>query len=214
MHHQILVGVLHRAAYVLKEGHSLRGPQLPVVAPGLEWSAVDELHGEPGSPVGGEPAIQQSGNMWMMEPSENLPFGQEAPVHLCRVHPGAHQLEGYLLLELTVRPVGQVHLTHAAPGQFTQDPKRADAHSCVQAGSLGQELRLADYGGEEFGRRRLEKIAGPGIGGEQAFDFRPESRIAAAGACEIPRSLGGGKIERLVQDPGYVPPAFRGQLGH
>ena len=124
---EVLVGVLHGVA---DEGEEIE-PRVDVectrVAVARDRLAGHVLHREERPAVRRHAAVEQAGDVRMMQPREDLPFPQEPLANLIAGVSAADQLERDLLLELAVRPVGQEHMAHAPAADFSDDAVRPDA---------------------------------------------------------------------------------------
>src|SRR5262245_32464436 len=104
------VRVLHRIADVGDERGTGRHRQAAAPAPFGDRGALDVLHHEVRTPVGRDPAVEESRDAGMLQPGENLPLGEEPPEDLA----ARHDLDGNALLELPVGALAEVDDTHPA----------------------------------------------------------------------------------------------------
>src|SRR5215217_7642256 len=95
------------------------------VAITVERLPLDKLHHEVGQSVFGGAAVEQSGDVWMIESCEYLAFFAEATEDEISVHAALHQLDGGTFVELVVGARGFVNRAHAAASDFSFDSIRA-----------------------------------------------------------------------------------------
>ena len=154
MHHEVLVGVLHRAAHLLKERQPLLGPEPMLVAVGDERPAGDVLHHQVRPPVFAHPSIVEPRDSRVLQRGEDLPLDPEAVQHLVGVHPALDQLDRDPLLEDLVRPLGQVDRSHSAAADFFDDPVRAEPPD--RRGLLAPGVQQRDgEGGDRVAQHQL-----------------------------------------------------------
>ena len=85
---QVLVRVAHRLARRRAKSRSRSSTLEPTrVAVLGDRLALDVLHGEPRPPVVRDAAVEQPGDVRMVQPGEDLPLGEEAPADLVGVQP-------------------------------------------------------------------------------------------------------------------------------
>ncbi|MEZ4654917.1 MAG: hypothetical protein R3E12_15350 [Candidatus Eisenbacteria bacterium] len=168
------------------------------LAPRGDGLAVDELHGEPGSTVVGDAAVDEGGDVGMGESGEDASFAEEAALHLFSVESAADELEGHALLEGRVDPFGEEDRAHAPAAELVKDAPPPD----LLAGEIGtQGLEDIGRGGGVLAQGgSFEKSARAPVGGENRLDLDPELRIVVATVVEKPLDLRRGQIESLIQD--------------
>ena len=146
---------------------------------------VDVLDREVGLAFGGDAAVEQAGDVRVVEPGQDLPLGEEAPVDLVRVHPALDELEGDPLLELAVGALGEIDHAHPAPCQLAHETIGADPASVRGARfrCIGQRPRAPQ--GVEF-----QESPGRGIGPQERLDLLAQWNIPGAGLVEPASALG------------------------
>jgi hypothetical protein len=77
MHDEILVGVMHRRAYGLKQMQACRYIELVQVAEGVDGDAVDVFHDRVHRSVGQGAAVQEMCDVRMIELGKDLPLDPE-----------------------------------------------------------------------------------------------------------------------------------------
>ena len=87
-----------------------------------DLSAVDVLHHDVGQAVLGSAAVEQTGDVGMLQPGQRLPFAAEAVEDQIGVHAAAHQLDRDLGLILIVVAFGEIDGAHAAAAEFAHQP--------------------------------------------------------------------------------------------
>ena len=127
MNHQVPVSVLHRVAHREEQlDTSLdRAPVLLHVA--VDRDAFDVLQGEPGEPLGSDPAVQQAGDPGMLQGGEDLPLFDEAAHQVVVTRDrAADQLEGDALV-VGLIALGEVDGAHSTVPCLAEDPVWTDA---------------------------------------------------------------------------------------
>ena len=136
MDHQPLMRVLHGRAHLEKQLQPLSGRKAVVVTIRIDPYALDQLHHQVGNAVVSGAAIQQTGDVGMIERGENLALSAEAFQNKRGIEAAAHQFHGDFLGVLAIRPGGAVHLTHAAMADRLSD--LIDANAAASAGHGGR----------------------------------------------------------------------------
>ena len=80
--------------------------------------------------VAGSAAIQQPGDVGMLQISQNLSFSTQPGIHIHRHQTAPHQLDGHTLFKLMVDAFGEIHLTHAARADHVQQLIRPKLTTC------------------------------------------------------------------------------------
>ena len=198
---QVLVGEVDRRADLPEELAAARWVgSFRVVAILVDRLPLDVLHDEVGAAVLGGAAVEQLGDVRVVEVGEDLALGAEAADDLVRVHAAPDELEGDLLLELLVGPLRQVDRAHAAPAELAHHPVGADA----LAGREGYILLRAD---PEDGR--FNEVAELGLGGDEGFHFAPQLVVPFTGDLEESRPFGLFPIQGALEDDFDLLPALR-----
>ncbi len=157
MDDQAAMGRVHGATHRGEESQAILDRQLPGVAVLGDRLAPNQLHDEIRPSLPAHPAIEQPGDARMRQTGEDLALAEKPGLDLIRIHAALDELEGDLLLELSVRPFGQPHRPHAAPTQLLDQAVRSDQG----AGGLTASGFLAQVGEKRRGKRArgpLEEI--------------------------------------------------------
>ena len=117
MDDQVLVGVLDRRADLAEEVQPRGGVQALRVAVVDDRLALDVLHHEVGQAVRRRAAVEQAGDVRVLEAGEDLPLVPEAPHDRLGVHAALEHLDRDALLELVVVADAEVHRAHAAAAE-------------------------------------------------------------------------------------------------
>src|SRR6185369_5631797 len=97
------------------------------VAITVERLALDKLHYEVGQSIFSRAAVEQAGNVWMIERCEYLTLFAEATEDEIGVHAALHQFDGGTFVELIVGARCFVNGAHAAASDFPFNPIGAEA---------------------------------------------------------------------------------------
>src|SRR5215510_10856375 len=92
------------------------------VAVTVERLPFDKLHHEVGQSVFSRAAVEQAGDVWMIESCEYLAFFTEAAEDEIGVHAALHQFDGGAFVELVVGARCFVNRAHAAASDFSFNP--------------------------------------------------------------------------------------------
>ena len=82
----------------------------------------DVFHDQVGDAVFGHPAVQQAGDVGVVEVGQDLALLAKAGDDGVGVHPAFNQLDGHPLLILIVVPMGGVDHRHAPTSHFAHHP--------------------------------------------------------------------------------------------
>lgn len=146
------------------------------VAPAVDRLALYQLHGEPRIAVRVDTAVEQRGDVGMLEHRQHAAlvahrFGQQRRRHL-----GADALQRDDLRVLAVGAAGAVDLAHAAGADDALDAPGAERGADPRIGAGAGAARGCLVAGQDL-LRRLQQGAAQGIGGEQAEERRVHRRI-------------------------------------
>ncbi len=173
-----------------------RKVRVPAVV--IDRNAFHVLHHQIRQPFDAHPAVQQSRNVRMIQPGQDLPLGAESQQHLTiPAEVGAHQLDRDLLIVNFVRPAREVNPAHAALAQRLKNLPRSDPPA--------RETNLAcDLARRPF--RRFPERAECLIGRiQQRFHLSPHLRITDTRLIQklrpIPRIHIGSLIKQRFQPP-------------
>src|SRR5512143_1737885 len=103
-----------------------------LVAVPRERNTIDELHGEPRTPIGRDAAVDEASDVGMAQAGEDLPLGEKAPVRLDGVETATHELERHALLKLPVGTLGDVDRAHPTARQLDDHAVRPDQSSGLE----------------------------------------------------------------------------------
>ena len=122
--------VLHRRADLpeqLQPRGGIEPARLAVLHDGL---ALDVLHGEVRQTVGRRPAVEEAGDVRVLEAGEDLTLVAEAADDGIGVHAAFEDLDGDALLVRVVAADGQIDRPHAATSQLATQTIRPDPGAC------------------------------------------------------------------------------------
>ena len=106
-----------------------------------ERLALDVLEHEVRRAVRRGPAVEQAGDVGMLERGRDLPLAPEALQRELARHAGPDELDGDLLLELVVGAAGEVDHAHAALPELGEELVGADAIADAPARASDLERR-------------------------------------------------------------------------
>ena len=118
--------VMYRRADLLKELQAFGCRQALLIGILSDGLAFDVFHHEVRPPVAGGAAVEQAGDVRVIQRREDLPFIAKAAQDEFRIHAALDELDGDLLLELCVITLCEVDRAHAALADPSQDAIRAD----------------------------------------------------------------------------------------
>ncbi len=104
MHHQMAVGIVHGSANLAEELEPVVDAESMLVAVAGDRHAAYELHHYVGHAVDGLAAIDQAGDMTMLEGGEDLALDTETAARLTLVESRREQLDRYLVAEGDIVP--------------------------------------------------------------------------------------------------------------
>ena len=116
--HQVLMGEVDGRAHLPEQGQPLAKRQLAGVF--IDGPPLDVFHDEIGPAVLRRAAVEELGDVGVIEMGEDLPFGTEPPDDLRR-RSQPHQLEGDPLIEILVRAHGEIDSSHASDTNAPDD---------------------------------------------------------------------------------------------
>jgi hypothetical protein len=200
--HEVSMGVLHRLADADEHREPLLDPQPARVAVVVQGHPVHVLHGEPGLALRRDPAVEQPGDVGVIQAGEDLPFGEEAAEDLVGVHAALDQLEGDPLLELPVGALGEIDDPHPAAPQLADRAIRPDPllHPLV--------LQLEHGPGDERGGALEEPLRRSPC--QHRLDFGPQIGVTGAHLIEERQPLFQRQVQGAVEDPRDDSPALAG----
>ena len=196
MHDQVAMRITHRVQHLQEQHHALAQAEAARIAPSVDGFAIDALHHEIRFAVGADAAIEQGGDVGMLQAGQDLPFAQETFARDRRIGARADQLERGLLRVRAVTAFDRMHRAHAAAADGADDLPRADRTADRMVGS-GMVIGK----GAAPGRRvASEWLGGVGVGVEQRLDARAQRVIACAHRLERACALRGIEFGDCVED--------------
>ena len=133
MDHQVLVRVVDGGADGEEEIHALADGKPVGIAVLIDRGAGDEVHHEIGAAVGGGAAIQELGDIGVIEVGQNLALGIEAFERVVAEDAAADDLDGDHLAVQIVHAHRLVDGAHAAFGNELHDAVGAQAGADTEA---------------------------------------------------------------------------------
>ena len=124
---QVLVCVLHGGADLSKELQARGGVEPVCVAVLHDRLPFDELHREVRPSVRRAAAVEQSGDIRMLEAGEDLPLVPEAADDAVGVHAALEHLDRHALLERIIVANAKIDGSHAAMAELRNEAVRPEA---------------------------------------------------------------------------------------
>ncbi len=144
---QVLVGVLHRVADVLEQAEAFFDGEAFCVAECVDRLAVDVFHHEKRQAVRRDAAVEEAGDVGMVECGEQAAFLEEAVADILRVEPAADDLQGDAQFQI-VGAAREPDRAHAPATEPFFDFVDADSVAVLGAVFFVLfEQRLAEFGG-------------------------------------------------------------------
>jgi hypothetical protein len=200
------VRVGDRRADLPEEGQTLVDAEPRIVAVLVDRFAFDVLHDEERDPFGRRSAVEQSGDVLMIQGGENLTFRAKPPERRRR-----QRTVGYLdrdaLAILVVGALGEIHHTHATAADLADDAIGAETIADQRSRRLGGdctesarkqpvERRLRDRPAvDEHGGRLIQGCGALG-GVDKSVDLIAQPPVAAALCCQVGRTCGCRLVQR------------------
>ncbi len=169
-----------------------------LVAVGVDAYAVDVLHDEVGLAGGRAAAVDQPGDVAMIEIGQGLPFAAETVDDAGRVGPRPDDLDGGLPRERVVGALGAVDHAHAAAADDVHDAPRIRATAPIADRATRSVTRTAGVS---------RKVPEPSCHVEQRSHFAPPPRRRRRGCASSASSSAGPRSRRLVEQALVVVPA-------
>ncbi len=104
-----------------------------------EGHPIHEVHDEVRQAVGGGAAVQEAGDIRMVEPGKNLPFSTKAPHDRLGVHPALEDFDRDAFAEHIVIADGEVNRAHAALTELAHEAIRANARAIASFDDAGSK---------------------------------------------------------------------------
>ena len=144
-----------------------------MIAVGGDDLAFHIFHRDKRQAIRGGAAIEQPGNVWMIERGKNIALHHKTPDDGCCVHAALDNLESYLLMKSVA--LGEINGTHPTAADFTHNPVGTDdfarSRLCISSGKQW---------GAHFNRGRFKKALRLLIRDQQRLYPPAKGVIAAA----------------------------------
>src|SRR5690242_13754638 len=131
MNHQVLVYVLHCRANLAEQPYALADLQSVALAVLVNTSALHIIHHEIWQSLLGRAAVEQLGDVAMIEGSQDLAFMPEAVNNFTGINAGLYKFDRNPLVESVVGPDSEIHRSHAAGTNLADDAIGAKRLSLV-----------------------------------------------------------------------------------
>ena len=192
----------HSRADLGEEAEPVLNGEPPPVAVGRDGLALDELHREVRPPVEapalGDAAVEEAGDVGVVEAGEDLALLAEPGEHGLGVHPAPDELERGALAVSAVGALGEEDVPHPTSADAADDLPRPDALA------HGAAVRLAGPVERRHGGVLQKR---PSIGGEHALGLAAELGVRLGG--EAGGAVGGGSGLELVEEVAQAAPMVR-----
>ncbi len=168
------MGGFHRLAHGQEKLEAVVDREALLVAIPVDRAALDVFHDDVGETVLGGPAVEQPGDVGVLQAGQDPPLGLESPQQTVAVAPQRKDLDRDRLIETAVGALGSVDRPHPAHGDPLLQAIRADP-AAGRAGRLARWIRLA-------GRLQkvLYRLSGGTIGQPAARLVRGEEGLQIA----------------------------------
>ena len=193
MHHQLPMRERHRIQHLQQQAHPAAHVQRACIAPAIDAFALHPRHHEPRRVVFVHAAVEQAGDVRMLQAGQDLPLAQEALARQRTVQADADALERGFMAVRAVDALDPIDRAHAAAAQHLPDVPRADAGARRQF--RGIDAVLAQSG--ELRGDRVGVFAG--IGGEHRLHIAMQLDIIAAFLGQPRRARGRGQLQRGIE---------------
>ena len=159
MHHQVLVRISNSRAHALKQLQFFVDCQAALIAVHVYRHALDKLHDEIGRAVVGRPAIDQAGDVGMIEHGQDLALTAKSLKDVIGIQSAADDFDGDELMKRVVRAGGQVYGSHSTAADLSNDIRRVayQLHPSILE-HLGLGVALRSYCSEFASREGIEVI--------------------------------------------------------
>jgi len=192
--HAPAVRVLQRLAGLQQQADARGQREALLVGIRVHRRTVHQAHGEPGPAIVLDAAIQQRGDVRVVQLGQVVALAGEGLDQRRRGHLGAHALQRDLFFVLAIGPAGLVNRSHAAGLQHADDPPWAETVADAVCRCVG------------VGRRLQQRIKGNvlkrmrhGIRRQQPEQRVVERGLACLQALECDGSLRRRKLGELVE---------------
>ena len=189
-------------------------PSVPAAPPAIpaqaeEIKAIAEVLASPSPPTATTDdtlaaAVEQTGDVRMLQPGQNLSLGPQPRHHVGLVEPAADQLECRLLGEAAVDPLGQVDRAHATLAEHAQQPPGAETLAQTRfrrlPGVVAKQVRRA------FEQATVGAAAGIGL---QHVEHLGAQAGVVTGTRQIRRPVRRRQLDRRLEQIAQTLPVFR-----
>ena len=188
----VLQGELNGVANGAKEADAFADVEFAIVAPLIDRFALDILHDEIGPAFFGGAGVVETGDVGMLERSQDRALLLEALDHFAPGRFGSDDFDGDLLFEEAVRAAREVDSAHAAPSDFAQDFIISEAAS-LEAARVGTQ-----FGGS--GQGTVEEGDGALVGIEHAFHLGVQIEVGTRRFFQEGRPFSWGFLQGCFKD--------------
>src|SRR5436190_20570504 len=136
MNNQIPMRKFNRGTDLQKQVQALTRRQLLRDGEASHRCADNVVHDEVGQTIVSRSSVEQSRDIWVIEPGQDLAFLSETAQDLSRVGASIQYLDRNLFLKLTVSTLRQKNCAHPTAAKFTGDDIRAHALSAARRSLL------------------------------------------------------------------------------
>src|SRR5262245_34110166 len=160
MNDQVAVRVGNRGADFAKKFQTFWDRERLFVAILVDRQPIDVFHHKVRQPVLCRSAVQQSRDVWMIEPRQNLPLVPKMSQHGVSVRAAFDQFDRNLLTILVVGTLGEKHRAHSAATEFANNAVTIDQFSgrkIVSLKTLGRKKAIPILKGNLPISMRLEQ---------------------------------------------------------
>ena len=212
MDHQVAMGETHRVQHLQEQHHALAQAEPARIAPAVDGFAIDAFHHEVRFAIGADAAIEQGGDVGVLQAGQDLPFAQEAFARGGRIGAGSDQFQCRLLGVGTVAALDRVYRAHATAADHLAHAPGTDAASEHGVGCATRRLRLQCLApGRDVA---AERLAGAGVGVEQRLHLLAQCLVAVAQGIDLLQARLAGEVGDDVEDRQRAPPAFGRGVAH
>ena len=213
MDYLFLVGVVKGIANRREEFEPFGNAQLMRVAVVIQRLPFDKLHDEVGQAVVSCAAVQETGDVRMIERGQNLALVAKAPQDKVGIHAALDQLDRNALVEFLVDAQRFVDRAHAAAADLALNSISAQAapdHRIVIVG-FGKCLKRTQSVQFRFSVERLfEEVPGALVLRQQHLNLVQQRRVVCAHFRQVAPALFRNKIESRLENGFNLLPAFGG----
>src|SRR5436190_4672446 len=153
------MGKFNRRADLKNQFQSLTHRQLLRNCKSRHRCADNVVHDEVGETIVGRACVEQPGDIWMIEPGQDLAFRSKPAQDLSRVGASIQYLDRDLFLKLTISTLRKKNCAHPAAAKFTYDDIRAHTVSAARWSFLpesgGRVLRAIFEAVRTLAKKRL-----------------------------------------------------------